>query len=400
MKRKFMALNSVPIVAVTRCGIGIYDQKWWESRLELLKAITFPSLTRFGDLDFTWYILLDSAVPNNVYTELQKLVQESGCSFVRFSFVENPAFVREGVFNAVKSVAAPDQRCLAMRIDDDDAVGLDFFENAMSLALEEPDKPAVISLSRGFAFNAPEKKIGELSYPSHPCNTVFYGTKAELNRIMFQNHVKWLQTAEALGYRSLNVASKAGQFLYTYHKQGDGSYEKRVSRVEQWRELDLQDVERFGLREAPLEAWVEKQKSLPKTVGLTWRRAQGERWHLDGLKAEMQRLKREIIKTNSKIFDPTEPFLYMLKPLNGTKVRAGRVTFTGTSNVGARVSLSVTGKSGIYRKVQEVPTDENNGSFKLVGRFNPGTWNIRILSAMNFNGEEKHKQLDYRIIAN
>ncbi|CAM3203631.1 MULTISPECIES: glycosyltransferase [Corynebacterium] len=394
-----MSLSSVPIVAVTRCGIGIYDQKWWESRLELLKAITFPSLTRFGDLDFTWHILLDSAVPNNVYAALQEMVQESGCRFVRFSFVDNPAFVREGMFNAVKSVAAPEQRCLAMRIDDDDAVSSDFFENALALALEDPEKPAVISLSRGFAFNAPDRAIGELSYPSHPCNTVFYGTRAELDRIMFRNHVKWLQSAEALGFRSLDVTSKSGQFLYTYHKQGDGSYEKRVSRVEKWRELNSHDVDRFGLKVAPLEAWVEKQKSLPKTVGLTWRRAQGERWQLDSLKAEMQRLKREIIKTNSKIFDPAEPFLYMLKPLNGTKVRAGTVSFTGTSNAGATVSMSVTGKTGIYRTVQEVTADETDGNFKLVGRFKPGTWNIRILSTMTTNGEEKRKQLDYQIVA-
>lgn len=255
-----MSLSSVPIVAVTRCGIGIYDQKWWESRLELLKAITFPSLTRFEDLNFTWYILLDSAVPNNVYTALQELVQNSGSRCVRFSFVDNPAFVREGMLNAVKSVAAPNQRCIAMRIDDDDAVSSDFFENVLELALDESDKPAVISLSSGYAFNAPEQKMGELSYPSHPCNTVFYGTPAELNRIMFRNHVKWLQQAEALGFRSLDVDYKSEQFLYTYHKQGDGSYEKRVSKVDHWREIDAQDVSRFGLQMVPLEAWV-KSKS-------------------------------------------------------------------------------------------------------------------------------------------
>lgn len=395
-----MSLSSVPIVAVTRCGIGIYDQKWWESRLELLKAITFPSLTRFEDLNFTWYILLDSAVPNNVYIALQELVQNSGSRCVRFSFVDNPAFVREGMLNAVKSVAAPNQRCIAMRIDDDDAVSSDFFENVLELALDEPDKPAVISLSSGYAFNAPEQKVGELSYPSHPCNTVFYGTPAELNRIMFRNHVKWLQQAEALGFRSLDVDSKSEQFLYTYHKQGDGSYEKRVSKVDHWREIGAQDVSRFGLQMVPLEAWVKKQESLPKTVGLTWRRAQGERWQLESLKAEMQRLKQEIVKTNSKIFDPAVPFLYMLKPLHGTKVRAGTVTFTGTTNVGATVSLSVTGKTGIYRTVQQVTADENDGSFKLVGRFNRGIWNIRIRSTMTtIDGEEKGKQLDYQITA-
>lgn len=114
----------------------------------------------------------------------------------------------------------------------------------------------------------------------------------------------------------------------------------------------------------------------------------------------MQRLKQEIVKTNSKIFDPAVPFLYMLKPLHGTKVRAGTVTFTGTTNVGATVSLSVTGKTGIYRTVQQVTADENDGSFKLVGRFNRGTWNIRIRSTMTtIDGEEKGKQLDYQITA-
>lgn len=394
-----MVLESVPIVAVTRCGIGVYDEQWWRSRLELLKAITFSSLNRFGHLNFTWYILLDSDVPNSVYEELQQMVQTNGANFVRFSFVENPAYMRESMFNAVRAVVAPNQRCLAMRIDDDDAIASDFFLNAIDRVQEAPDKPAVISFSDGFAFNAPDKEVGKLSYPSHPCNTVFYGTPKELDRVMFRNHTRWLEIAKSLGYRSIDSSSVEGQFLYTYHKQGDGSYENRVSKISEWCALNTDIEKRFGLDSSALSSWLVKQQELPKTVGLTWRRAQGEQWELNDLKRQMQEVKRNLIATNSSIFDPNIPFLYMLKPGHGAKVNAGTVVFTGASNPGAKVSLNVTGKTGIYRKVEEVPTNKFNGNFRLVGRFKPGKWNIRIISTIVVGDDKKEKQLDYQIVA-
>lgn len=394
-----MNWSSTPIVAITRCGIGIFDEQWWESRIELLRAVTFPSLSRFGHLDFTWVILLDSAVPNFVYERLQALVQKRGASFIRFQFVENPSFMKEGIYNAIKSVVGPTQRCLALRIDDDDAVALDFFENALDIAFDRPEEPAVISLAKGLAFNAPERSVGELIYPSHPCNTTFYGTAAELNRVIFRSHVKWLASAEGAGFRAVRDESKSQQFLYTYHKQGDGSYENRVSRIAEWRDLGQSEIDRFGVDLEALDQWIEKQRSLPQTVGLTWRRAQGELWKLERLKKEMQLLKRQIVSVNSKIFDPSTPFLYMNKPSDGAEVEAGTVVFTGTSNVGARVSLSVTGSSGKYRVVDEVSTNRSNGNFRLVGRFKPGLWNIRVESQLGEGGEAASRQINYQIRA-
>ena len=97
---------------------------------------------------------------------------------------------------------------------------------------------------------------------------------------MFQNHVKWLSVAKRLGYRS--VASDVGspQFLYTYHKQADGSYEKRVGGIDAWRKISAADVERFGIDLEALREWVELQASMPATIGLTWRRAPVSYTHL------------------------------------------------------------------------------------------------------------------------
>lgn len=393
-----MGIEETPIVAVTRCGIGIFDLKWWKPRLALFKAITLPSLSRFSDENFTWFILLDTAVPNVVYEELQLAVQASNAD-IRFAFVDNNAFVRDSIYNAVKSVVAPSQRAMVLRIDDDDAVGANFFENVRRIVGESPEKACVVTMSNGVAFNAPERLAGELHYSSHPCNTVFYGTLAELNRVMFRNHVKWVSSANELGYRAVDNSVEPRQFMYTFHRQGDGSYEKRVSGVPEWHSLSEDDVAWFGLDSDSLERWAGQQAQMPKTLGLTWRRTQGEQWALTDLKREMQRVKKSIVATNSAIFDPAVPFLYMLKPTLGNVVSAGEVVFTGTSNPGARVSLHITGSSGIYREASVATAHVENGGFRLKARFNPGTWNIRVVTELRGDATGKSKELNFQIKA-
>ena len=394
-----MSVRETPIVAVTRCGIGVFDKKWWAARLQLLKAITVPSLSRFRGRNFHWYIVLDSAIPTQVYEELHSIVSDGAQDFVRFVFVESNSQTRDAIMNAAKALVPPSKRVAVLRIDDDDAIAADFFDNVFNEIAKEPDQPAVISMAKGFALNAPDQEVGNLTYASHPCNTVFYGKLTELDKVMFQNHVKWLSVAKRLGYRS--VASDVGspQFLYTYHKQADGSYEKRVGGIDAWRKISAADVERFGIDLEALREWVELQASMPATIGLTWRRAQGELWKMEQLKTSMKQLKREIVKTNSSIFDPTVPFLYVYQPMHKAKVKAGRIKFTGLTNNGAAVSLHVTGKTGIYREMASVKLDADSGDFALAGNFNVGEWNIRIISEFESEKGKQRKQLDYKIHA-
>lgn len=388
-----------PIVAVTRCGIGIFDEKWWAARLHLLKAITVPSLSRFKGKNFIWFIVLDSSVPTRIYEELHSIIDGGAEGFVRFVFVESNAQTRDAIMNSVKSVVPPSKRVAVLRIDDDDAVADDFFDNVFKEIEIAPDKPAVVSMSKGLALNAPTQEVGNLTYVSHPCNTVFYGKLSELDKVMFQNHVKWLSVAKRLGYRSVASVAKHPQFLYTYHKQADGSYENRVAGIDTWREISDVDVKRFGINIQALKHWAELQAEIPPTIGLTWRRTQGELLKMEQLKKAMKELKREIVKTNSSIFDPSVPFLYVYQPMHNTKVKAGRIKFTGLTNSGAAVSLHVTGKSGKYREMVSVELGQDSGEFALVGKFNPGTWNIRIISEFNSAKGPQRKQLDYVIHA-
>ena len=120
---------------------------------------------------------------------------------------------------------------------------------------------------------------------------------------------------------------------------------------------------------------------------------------MEQLKTSMKQLKREIVKTNSSIFDPTVPFLYVYQPMHKAKVKAGRIKFTGLTNNGATVSLHVTGKTGIYREMASVKLDAASGDFALIGNFNVGEWNIRIISEFESEKGKQRKQLDYKIHA-
>lgn len=385
----------VPVVVVTRCGIGVFDEQWWKSRLNLFKAITLPSLSRFAGPNFHWFIAVDAQIPDWVYEELQSETASSGRGSIKFTFVDNPAYLRDTIYQALKSVVSPSQRFLAMKIDDDDAVGADFFQNVTRLAKLEPDAPAVISLARGRAFNAPEKLFGTLDYPSHPSNTVFYGTLREVNRVFFGNHVRWLSQAAKIGFRSIESYDYSDQFLYTYHHQGDGSYEKRVAAVSNWQAFSNELVDNFGINESYLDTWLEIQETLPPTLGLTWRRAQGEMWQMAELKRQMTLLKNEVVRLNSHIFDPDIPFIYTLSPGESSELPKGQVTFKGVSNPGATVILEVAGRGNTFKKMSEATSARSDGAFIIRGNFNSGDWRIRLIVLL----EElnRKKELEFKI---
>ena len=388
----------IPAVALTKCGIGIFDMEWWEPRLALFRAVTLPSmLAAAKGRSFTWFLLLDENMPIEALGQLRQAIQEvRGQNDIRLQFVRTSVEANRTGLNCIRSVAGDVDRVIVIRIDDDDAISNDAFE-VVENAIADRGRAAVISLSEGYAFNGPEQLIGEWTYRANTCNTYYYGTTKEVGRVLWNNHTKALSNAEKVGFQSQAITGRGRYFLYTFHKQGDGSYEDRLKKIESWRVADEDIRQRFGIDTAELERWSDLQRGAKQTLGLTWRRTMPEVNQIRELDQRIGKLKKGIVKTNSGIFDPSVPFLYLVYPnVPPAKVRRGNVRFKGAANPGAKVTLSATGRSGMYTELATVVADQESGEFEIIQQFKPALWKIRLESVLR-GGQDVSKRWDFAL---
>ena len=384
------------ILLLTRLGIGVFDQKWWTARLKLFSAVTWPSLSRFFEqFEMRWSFILDSDIPDEAYDVLRKLSDGVSQGQVDFRFVDHNGYTKDAQISAIKAYAGPDERVLVLPIDDDDAVGADFFENVISHIGEENFTPAAISMSRGKALDAHKLRLADLTYISKTGSTALYMNLAELKKVLPMPHQKWLETSAKHGIRTVDDQDCVKQSVYTYHKQGDGSYDKRLAGVEGWRDINLDDARWFGIDVEALKEWVEEADAIPPTIGLTWFRIQPEMVKAQALKKQLSSIKKAIVATNSDIFNPATPFLYVLYPGRGSSRAAGRVVFSGAATPDRIVRLSVWSNKGRFVEIARSKS-RRNGEFSLSANFNPHRWKIQI-DLMDAAGEAPVKTLDWEL---
>lgn len=390
--------KTVPVIALTKCGIGIFDLDWWVPRLGLFKSVTLPSVLQASEgYEFHWFILLDEDMPAEALESLRTAIDEAGgTDKVHLQFVRTSIEANRAGLNAVRSVVGDDQRALAIRIDDDDAVSREAFTTALE-AIDDRGRPAVISLAEGYIFDAPGAAYGDWTSPNQTSNTYYYGNLAEIRRVIWHNHTKALFNAKRFGYQSKSVLGKGKNFLYTVHRQADGSYEERQQRIQEWSDVDDQLADEFALDVEGLTDWQNYQRTARPTLGLTWRRAMPEVTRIRELYAEIDKLKSEIVKTNSTLFDPKTPFLYLLDPaIPPASVKKGKVRFRGVATPGTRLNLSLAGKSSNYNLFKTVEVDDHTGEFDFLCGFNAATWKVR-LDVVDRENEKALKTWEFKL---
>lgn len=246
-------------------------------------------------------------------------------------------------------------------------------------------------------FDAPGAAYGEWTSPNQTSNTYYYGTLAEVRRVIWHNHTKALFNAKRFGFQSTSVLGKGRHFLYTVHRQADGSYEERQKRIREWAPVGEELAREFGLDIAGLTEWQDYQRTAKPTLGLTWRRSMPETTRIRELFSEIDKLKREIVKTNSAIFDPKTPFLYLLDPaVPPASVKKGKVRFRGVATPGTRLNMSVAGSSLNYKLFKTAEVDERTGEFDFLCAFNSAVWNLR-LEVVDRDAEKVLKTWEFKL---
>ncbi len=117
---------------VTRFGIGVHNESWYDAALGLFEAVTYPSLRAQTSQEFTWLIVVDRHIPEPACSRLRAIIGGSGNIHVVPIDLTNIDHVRHGCFEHVwrccqdyiierRLLTEPFDYVLTSTIDGDDA---------------------------------------------------------------------------------------------------------------------------------------------------------------------------------------------------------------------------------------------------------------------------------------
>lgn len=139
----------------------LYEPGRLEVRFSYLETITLPSLAAQTDMDFRLVILAGMTMPKKFKWRLRRLSEQ-------YPFMQCVFFPRMGALGAAKrayrrAIAEESTHVTGFRIDDDDAVAIDYIEKTRSLADRTiagglADRPYVIAFSKGVYWDMNDHK--------------------------------------------------------------------------------------------------------------------------------------------------------------------------------------------------------------------------------------------------
>ena len=117
---------------VTRFGIGVHNESWYDAALGLFEAVTYPSLRAQTSQEFTWLIVVDRHIPEPAFRRLRGIIGGSGNIHVIPLDLTTIDHVRHGCFDHVwrccqdyiierRLLTEPFDYVLTSTIDGDDA---------------------------------------------------------------------------------------------------------------------------------------------------------------------------------------------------------------------------------------------------------------------------------------
>lgn len=119
-------------IIVTRYGIGIASEKWYECKIDLFKSVTLPSIASQARDNLFWMIAIDSSIPSKALKELRAAVEAySFIHLVAVDPLEQQHMLHGGFTNIYERcqdyllgnglIEDPSEHIITSLIDDDDA---------------------------------------------------------------------------------------------------------------------------------------------------------------------------------------------------------------------------------------------------------------------------------------
>lgn len=389
-------------VILTRMGIGVFDERWWEPRLRLLEIVTASSLARFRGRNFEWVILLDADIPRKIYGQIREIISRVGLEgYVNFVFLPDYSHLADYLDLALTAVSHPQQRIHVQLLDDDDAISPELHDIHLAAFDREFREIQVATSPIGLGIDTPELSVGALRAESYVLNTSFYGTSEQVSGLIRTRHTQWIKTAVSRGGRGLVLEAESANgplWAYLYHRQGDGDYFARVNALKAtgtYRPLKQDDLTGMGIDLKALKASVLDSSRAPDTLGLTWRRTQPQQMKLEDLRDLARAEKKRLVEINANLFSDEQKFFYVLMPLRNARRPAGRIAFKGVGSPASEIHLYVKGSRSDFKKHGSALCRSEDGRWGIAANFAKGRWRVQF---KQFSKAELVNELQYNIV--
>lgn len=140
----------------------LYAPARMEERFATFETITLPPLRAQTDPDFTFVVVIGDSLPDQYRTRLEALLADMPQAVIQSHPPEKHRTIMKRIINSVRNDDF--SPCLQFRMDDDDAVAIDFVERLRQVATDVRDlaaRDALLSIdfNRGFIARPSAKGI-------------------------------------------------------------------------------------------------------------------------------------------------------------------------------------------------------------------------------------------------
>jgi hypothetical protein len=261
------------LLITTRFGLGVRDASWFEHRLELIGAVTAPSIAAQTRSDFRWAVMVDPTIDADIRFRLERIVAAAPGGAV----IDDTPYKANGLVTLSQRWGLErDGRILTGRLDDDDALHretvarvYDHAERWLSNAA--PDRSLALTFRHGLEWimydmvdvlkeqrwdiaNPRQQGIRRYDYPFLG-TSVFVLAKADSGLTALSKAHSDFQTFA--GDRGVEVVidETPDMWLYARHKQTDSTLQKAHTDL---MPVDYDTLEsQFGVSAAKVLAYVE-----------------------------------------------------------------------------------------------------------------------------------------------
>lgn len=250
-------------VLATRLGIGVYDQAWFDYRLELFRTITVASMAAQTSQDFTWLIVVDANMPPKARATVEQAI--AGLTNTEILDVEFKTDFRPTVAAWCTQTArrTATDHVLTSRLDDDDALKTNAFERIHTEAADflttSPHQYAVFSLNIGTMWLPAQRRGYTRYHDSHSLGLSLMEPASHVTTVYSKPHRDIKQQFTPRGAHIKGIDGDTRWWLYATHRMadsdtGDGTRYKKIMEHKYGYHLDDNLLETFGLDPQAIDA--------------------------------------------------------------------------------------------------------------------------------------------------
>jgi hypothetical protein len=269
---------------VTRLGLCVYSEHWFEKMIDLFEAVTLPSLVRQSSPEFIWLIVIDADIPPKARDRLDRLLSPYPNFHVVPIDVTQLLHVRQGCFDWVwdhcqdfilecRLLDDPSDYIVTSLIDADDAWRHDVISTISRLMSERLPQACIgeenrgtwlrhtsgiaATLPRGYAWFVKADTLAPLQFPFMSMAVFVAARFSSAISACSSRHRSWPSYCDVLAFEVLEVEPDRPMWIYARHHLTTQPWDAGTAVPRESSSSDMLSQE-FGIDPLRVQRWREK----------------------------------------------------------------------------------------------------------------------------------------------